>query len=175
MPLRHTSASFTRPNDSTAYTAGDLVANSVTAASVTNLQFLFGRNGMLGRRMSIRNAYLNVSGAGAIASKTLRLHLFTAAPTYVTGGDNSAISTVVATGFAAWVGSLAITQTLLMADGSVGMGGPSTGQDIQIDLTGQPSITDELTLFGLLEATGAYTPAAQEIYTVTIAALPVVG
>lgn len=174
MPLRTASASFTRPNDSTAYTAGDLVANSVTAASVTNLQFKFNRNSFVGRLMSLRTAYILVSGAGALTTKTLRLHLFSAAPTYVTGGDNSAMSTVVATGFASWLGSFGVTQLALFADGSVGMGAPSSGGELQIELMGNPDANEELTLYGLLEATGGYTPAAQEVYTVVVGALPVV-
>lgn len=178
--LRSTAPTFTRPNDTTAYAAtGDLVANSTTAANVIALNWQWPRDALPKRQISIRSASIRVSGTGAIASKSLRVHLFTATPTFVTGGDNSAIGTVVATGFANWIGALDVSILALIADGSFGQGGPvsasTTGlvPEVIWDAMVAPDVGGNLNLFGFLESRGAYTPAAQETYSVTLLGLPV--
>lgn len=177
--LRVAAPTFTRPNDITAYTALDLVANSTAAASVVALNWKFPRDAMPKRQLSIRSVVINCSGAGAIANKSLRVHLFTVIPTFTSAGDNSAITTVVATGFANWIGSLDVPAMKLIADGSFGIGGPTQATtspfgEIVWEATVAPDAGGNLNLFGFLEATGGYTPAAQEQYTVTLCGIPVV-
>lgn len=172
MILRSKAPTFTRPNDTTQYAAGDLVGNSTTASAVVALEWKWSRSDLSRKQIAIRQGIINVSGAGAIASKAIRIHLFTVVPTFTSAGDNSAISTVVATGFANWIGALDIAAMQLVADGSFGVGGPLAGSEIIWDNLLAPS-GETMSLFGFLEARGAYTPAAQETYSVTLAGLPV--
>lgn len=177
--LRVAAPTFTRPNDTTTYGAGDLVANNTAAASVVALNWQFPRDALPKRQLLIRSAVSNVSGAGAIANKSIRVHLFTAVPTFTSAGDNSAISTVVATGYANWIGSLDIPAHKLIADGSFGIGGPtsvttSPVSEIVWEATVAPDAGGNLNLYGFLEATGGYQPAAQETYRITLCGIPVV-
>lgn len=166
---------FTRPNDSTAYSIGDLVANDTTAANVLALNWKFPRDGLPKRQIAFRYASVRCSGTGAIASKALRVNIFTVVPTFVTGGDNSAISTVVATGFATWLGAFDVPSMALVADGSFGNGAPISGMGLEViwDNKVAPDSSGYLNLYGFLEARGAYTPAAQETYSVALHGLPV--
>lgn len=171
--LRSTAPTFTRPSDTTQYGSGDLVANNTAAASVVALNFKFERHGLPHKQLSIRTGIISASGTG-VTSKALRIHLFSGAgPTFTSAGDNSAISTVVATGAALWIGALDITSMTAVADGSFGVGAPLAGSEIIWDCTDAPSAGNHLNLYGILEARGAYTPSAQETFTVTIAGIPV--
>lgn len=71
--------SFTRPSNTTAYAAGDLIANSTTAGSVT--PFTFGGNGT--------NGFITggICGMSASTSCTIRVH-FLKTSHAVTNGDN---------------------------------------------------------------------------------------
>ena len=48
MQIWNPAASFARPNDTTAYASGDLVANATSAGAVTPLAFALGGNAMPG-------------------------------------------------------------------------------------------------------------------------------
>jgi hypothetical protein len=140
------SASFTRPADTTAYADGDLVANSTTAGSVTAMSFtdFIDPNQRSG---CVRRARIHKSGTG-VTNSSFRLHLFSASPG-VAGGDNAAFVPSVVTG---WLGSIAVTVDEAGTAGSVGVGVPVTGSEINFTLT-QPQTN--VTLYGLLEAKGA--------------------
>jgi hypothetical protein len=155
------SASFTRPADTTAYADGDLVANNTTAGSVAAMEFtnFIDPNQRSG---CIRRARIHKSGTG-VTNSSFRLHLFTASPG-VGGGDNAAFVPSVVTG---WLGSIAVTVDEAGTAGSVGVGVPVTGSEINFTLT-QPQTN--VTLYGLLEAKGAYTPGNAEVFTVTLEA-----
>lgn len=147
------SANFTRPADTTAYASGDLVANSTTAGSVAAMQFTATRiaagSGMI-RRLRLRKSGTSVTNA------SFRLHLFKAAPGTITNGDNGAFST---SGVADYLGALDVTMDRAFTDGATGHGLPVTGSEINFKLaSGQ-------TIYGLLEARGAYTPASGETFT----------
>ena len=147
------SASFTRPADTTAYASGDLVANSVTAGSVVPMQFTASR--ATGKGGMIRRIRLRKSGTG-VTNASFRLHLYSAAPSTIANGDNGAWST---SGVADYIGALDVTMDRAFTDGAAGNGLPITGGEINY-------VAD--TLFGLLEARGAYTPASGETFTVTL-------
>lgn len=179
--LSVTAPTFTRPNDTTAYTAGDLVANSTSAASVVALQWRIARDSMPKRQIKIVAARIVVTGAGAIANKTIGAHLFEVVPTFQTGGDNSATSSVVATAAAnGFIGSLQATCNILCADGSLGQGGPisSSTTSIVSAIPWNPSVAPDaggfFNIYGFLEARAGYTPAAQETYSVSLLFEPVV-
>jgi len=150
------SANFTRPADTTAYASGDLVANSTTAGSVTAMSFTVARvaagNGMI-RRARIRKSGTSTSGA------TFRLHLYNAAPSTITNGDNGAFST---SGVADYLGAIDVNVDRAFTDGAAGNGLPITGAEINFKLA------SGTTIVGLLEARGAYTPGNAEVFTVDL-------
>jgi hypothetical protein len=87
MQVWNPAASFARPNDTTAYGVGDLVANSTTAGSVVPMQIPLGNqfpNGMT----RLTRARLIKSGTG-VANASFRIHLYETQPTPA-NGDNAA-------------------------------------------------------------------------------------
>src|SRR5436305_14342879 len=116
MQVWNPSASFTRPNDTTAYASGDLVANSTTAGSVAPLAFPLGNSYGVGQFRMVR-ARLTKSGTG-VTNASFRVHLYGAQPTPA-NGDNGAWSTDQA---ANWLGNIDITSLLAFTDGATGTG-----------------------------------------------------
>lgn len=154
--FRSISAAFTRPNDTTAYNAGDLVANNTAAASVAPMSWI-----RTGSRPFIVSRIRLHKSAASVTNAQFRVHLFSATPVISTNGDNAAFASVVA-GSANWLGSFDGTMLATMNDGAVVNCLP-TGPLLRRDYVGDPS-----TLYGLIEAVGAYTPAAQEVFTATL-------
>ncbi len=149
--LTNPSANFTRPNDTTAYASGDLVANSTTAGSVTPLSWTAAR--IAAGSFIIRRARIK-SSSTSITNASYRLHLYTASPTCA-NGDNGAWSTSIS----GYLGAIDVTIGKAFTDGSAGNGVPSIGSEISVALaSGQ-------TIYGLVEARAARTPAAQEVLT----------
>lgn len=149
-------ASFTRPADTTAYASGDLVANSTTAGSVTPLSFVLGGFSALGQLRLVR-ARITKSGTTA-TNANFRLHLYQSSPTPA-NGDNGAWST---SGAADWLGNIDVTSMLAFTDGCTGTGSLPAGSEAFLRLKAGA------TIYGLLEAKAAYTPASAEVFTVTI-------
>lgn len=147
--LRYPSASFTRPNDTTAYAQGDLIANSTTAGSVTPLRWVFNT---FSTYALIRRILVTRSNTTA-ATTNFRLFLFDAAPT-VTNGDNAAFAG-------------AFGQTILATfTGTINLEGNSNGRFGV--LTPEALVAPAALpgpLWGLLTADGAYTPVANEVFT----------
>jgi hypothetical protein len=78
----------TRPNDTTAYSVGDLLANNTTAGSVTPITLTLGRLTNLGgilRRLRLMTTDANFFNA------TVRVHLFRDSPTLGVG-DNGVLN-----------------------------------------------------------------------------------
>lgn len=144
---------FTRPNDVTAYAAGDLVANSTTAGSVVALQFsTAGLRGAASGRVT--RAEIEKSN-GTVTLATFVLHLFDRAKT-LTNGDNGALQVNNLLGY---IGSV----DLDLATGAINIaGGPvhkhSALVDFTFDAPGQ-------VLYGYLAAAAAYVPTALEVFT----------
>jgi hypothetical protein len=150
------SGSFTRPADTTAYASGDLVANSTTAGSVAAVSLAVAR--VAGAPVSVRRVRVSKSGTTA-TNGSFRVHLYTASPT-AANGDNAAWSTNKA---ADYLGYCDVT-VLAFSDGCTGVGGPASGQGLEANA--MPA-TGSLNLYGLLEARAAYTPASEEVFTIT--------
>jgi hypothetical protein len=144
------SASFTRPADTTAYASGDLMANSTTAGSVVAMTFSPVTKGS-GRSAQIRRVRVSKTGT-SVTNASVRLHLYTTSSITAANGDNGAWSTDKA---ANYVGSVDVTIDKAMTDGAAG------------NATCEFNI-NSLSLYGLLEARGAYTPASAEVFTVTL-------
>lgn len=151
-------ASFTRPTDTTPYADKDLVANSTTAGSVSPMSFYipYGRGVEIVRANITRTTNATVTGA------TFRIHLFKDSPT-VTGGDNAGLA--VTTNGASYIGFIAVDQSAVdAAIAGVGVGGtqPSTSLTFVTDI--------DQVVYGLIEAKGAYVPTNAEVISVTLTA-----
>lgn len=150
-------ATFTRPADTTAYASGDLMANSTTAGSVTNMSITAAR--IAAGRGYIQSIHVRKSGT-SVTNATFRVHVFTAAPTYQTNGDNSAMSGNMLTGMASRIGYFDVTMGSAGVDGAGGVALPPGNIPIPFKLSsGQ-------TLYLTMEAQAAYTPASAEVFTI---------
>jgi hypothetical protein len=147
-------ANFSRPADTTAYAANDLVANSTTAGSVAALQLTVTRiaagSGLL-RRLKLHKSGTSVTNAN------FRVHFFSAAPT-VANGDNGAFS---ATGVASYLGAIDVNVGQAFTDGAAGFGVPNVGGEIAVKLSSGQIV------YALVQALAAYTPANAETFTLT--------
>lgn len=149
--IEATSQTITRPNDSTAYTIGDLVANNVTAGSVTPFSLYIP----YGRGLELMRAAL-IKSTATVANSSFRLHLFRDSPT-VTNGDNGALSALQA----GYFGSVDVTGATPTLTGSGrAVGSAATNFVINTDL-------DQL-VFVLVEALAAYAPGAQETFSLQL-------
>lgn len=147
MKTQRPTATFTRPNNTDAYTANDLVANSVTAGSVVPLTFQMTSGGGFLRQISLHKTDVSVTNAA------FRLWMFDASPT-MANGDNGAFA-MSSPAFTTLLGTIDVTIDQVFGD-AVGFARIDRGLWV-------PN-----TFYGLLEARGAYTPAAQEIFTAAL-------
>lgn len=155
--INNLSASFTRPNDTTAYAAGDLVANATSAGAVVPLRIDLGNIAAVGHGMTrITRARLTKSGISP-TNANFRVHLYETLPTPA-NGDNGAWSTDKA---ANWLGNIDVTSMLAFTDGCTGTGSATAGSEMFLRLASG-------TIFALLEAKAAYTPVANEVFTLTL-------
>jgi hypothetical protein len=154
-------ASFTTPAGTTAYSSGQLIANSGTAASVTPLQFTVCRD-LTGTTGMIRRARIKTADTG-LAGATVRLHLYKSNPTPA-NGDHGAWSTSEAD----WIGDVDVILDHAFTDPlEKGIGVPAAGSEINYDCNSGVQV-----VYGLLEARGAITPQGAKTWTVTLEALP---
>jgi hypothetical protein len=152
--IKKSTDSFTRPSDTTAYTIGDLVANSTTAGSVVPLTFSVGRGGI-----KIVGLRLNKSDETDVANATFTMHFFGSSPT-VANGDNGAISYNLSDKF----GSVALA--IMVAATDEGYSVANGGDTILPD--GLYYYTASGLIYALIEAKAAYGPASAEVFTSTI-------
>lgn len=151
------SANFTRPNDTNAYTTGDLMANSTTAGSVVAMQFTVARvaaGSAVIRRARVRKTTTTISNA------SFRLHLYGADPAASSGisnGDNVAWLTKHAT----YLGSIDVTMDRQFSDFAQGTGVPNVGGEITV------ALASGTTVWGLQEARANYggLGSALEVFT----------
>lgn len=147
------SANFTRPADTTAYAAGDLVANSTTAGSVSPMSLTVARNAA--GSFLIHRLKLHKSGTGT-TNAIFRAHLFRATTTVV-NGDNGALSMA---GVANYLGSVDIAVDQAFTDGAAGFSSLAM-LDMAVKLASGQAV------FALLEARATYTPVSAEVFTLT--------
>lgn len=153
MSLRVHTASLTRPADTTAYAAGDVVTAGTAAA------LSFGLNTSAGR---IRSALL-IDSASQATKPDIDLMLFDSSLT--PDADNAAFTPTDAEmgtliGVISFAGSAFKT-----GDATVGAGGNgvivSGGLDILLSGASE-------TIYGVLVARNAYTPVASEVFTIRL-------
>lgn len=149
MATQNQTVSFTRPENTTPYTAGDLVANSATAGEVVPLVWGYGPGTAfrLLRQVRVRK------GSTSLSNASFRLWLFKSPPV-VTNGDNGAL----AGNFSAQV--VGIYEGSFDYAASNGAVGWLQAQHEPIYIDGP--------IYGLLEARGAYTPGNGEPFDVTL-------
>jgi hypothetical protein len=146
------SAQFTRPANTTAYSAGDLVANDSTAANVVPMSFTttdLADTSMLGTSVRVR---INDTGPGTAAA-TFELWLFHVDPTgQVANGDNGAFSLTSHSGLIGrFVGTFILTGA-----GSMAVLTPAEGQTFRV----LNPISGTTTVMGLVKTLTAFTPSA---------------
>ena len=142
-------ASFTRPADTTAYAAQDVVSNSTSTPTILSFPGAARANGGSGLILSARHLKNSTTTSGA----SYRLHLYSAAPTAI--NDNAQFALLYANR-ASRVGFI---------DFSHAAGG--TGSDSTNALStfvNLPFVCDAAAsaLFGILTVLGAYTPTSEE-------------
>lgn len=153
-----TAASFTRPSDTTAYASGDLVANSTTAASVVALSWSLVGQGEAELSGFVRKVRMHSSNTST-TNASFRVHFYKANPvaSAPTNGDNGAYA--VAAGNDNYLGAVDTTFDRTINNGKAyGSGVPGTGAEM--------NFTGVSTLYALIEARAAYTPASGEVFTV---------
>lgn len=156
------STSFVRPADTTAYAVGDLVANNTTAGSVVALTFANAVR-TAGDCVRIERARITKTST-PLTNAIFRLHLFETVPV-PSVGDNAAFDSSGAlstTGALVYAGAVNVTMGMSGSDGATGRGVPDFGAGITLSPTSGTSI------FGLLEAQGAYTPVSGETFAVIL-------
>lgn len=150
------SDSQTRPDNTTAYTAGDVVGTD----GATNLEFT-NVVANSGATAIITGAMLEID-VNAVPSgmNSFRLHLYTSAPTAI--ADNTAYNLPSGdrTKYAGWID----------IDVPTDIGDTIFSRVNNVNFQVAPSTTS---LFGLLETRGAYTPSAEDVAKVTLFALEV--
>ena len=108
----------------------------------------------------VRRVRLKKSGTTATSAQ-FRLHLYETDPAASSGianGDNGAWSTKVA----GYLGYLDVGSMLAFTDACVGVGQPAVGSEIGV------AIASGSTIYGLIEARAAYTPASAEVFTAVL-------
>jgi hypothetical protein len=150
MYVRQLSKSFTRPDNATAYADNDLVANDTTAANVVPLEFDLGNAG--NHIVAIR---IEKSDETDVTSADFSINLYGSLPTPA-NGDNGAVSTDIANK----LGTIDVGAMVAATDDAF--------CQIHYGETGflQGLYTGTNKVYALLEANAAYTPAAEEVFTV---------
>ena len=153
------SYSFTRPSDTTAYADEDLVANSTTAGSVVPMSFPVGVAN--GRGVKVVGVTIQKSDGTDAANATFSVRLFASSPT-VANGDNGAISHDVAGYFTEIACPIMVAHTDDCKT-HVYAGAVSGGYNAPYVY-----LRSSNTIYGLLKAEAAYSPASAEVFTVTL-------
>jgi hypothetical protein len=153
---RPSTSALTRPADTTAYSVGDLIANSTVAGSVVPLSLSTAKAGVVSRvRLKVNDT--------AWKAGVIRCHFFKAQPT-VGVGDNGALNAAETYAFteSEYLGYVDVTLAQQTSDGVVkGFAAFACIFDVLSGNTG---------IFALLEARTAVTPGSGKIFTVAIEA-----
>lgn len=149
------SANFTRPADTTAYAAGDLVANHTTAGSVVPMTFAVARAADKG--FMVRRGRMKKSSTGT-TNASFRLHLYKQAPV-PSNGDNGAWLTDEKN----YLGAIDLALDRVFTDAANGIGVPVSGSEI----AGVPD-SGTVNIYGLVEARAGYAPGNAEVFTVAL-------
>jgi len=153
------SASFTRPADTNAYAAGDVVCNSTSAPAV--MQFLESVRVVGGSGIITKASILDYANQGT--KLECELWLFTDDPAAV--NDNAAFAPSDAE-LAYLIGVIPVVDDYVGLSGS-GADGSVVIQSAIVDLPFQAAVASS-TIYGVLVARNAYTPISAEVFTVRL-------
>ena len=144
-----TTASFTRPADTTAYAAQDVVSNSTSAPSILTFSGVARANGGSGLILSARHIKSSTTTTGA----TYRLHLYKVAVSAI--NDNSPFTLLYANR-ANRIGFIDFNH--------VSGGSGSDASNALTTFVNLPFVCDAASanIFGILTVTSAYTPTSAE-------------
>jgi hypothetical protein len=145
---------LTRPANTTAYVANQLIASSTTAGSVVVPSFAIATSAG-GAVLSRVRLLSNVTSGWDGVSVTVRL--WTAAPTY-TNGDGGAYA--VATGAAGWIASFLIALSQY-GDGAISASQLTAANEMAIKLA------SGTTIYWDMQIMGAATPISGQTFTLT--------
>lgn len=155
-------ASFTRPDDTTQYSVGDLVAQSTTAGECAPLEFNCSP-ALTENSIAIQRARLRKSGAGVTAA-AFRLHFFGGTDPVTGAGDNAAVDFDQAAGLPySYAGFIDVTLVTALDGGAVGVA--DAGASPVIVPTRWDAAVGAQKLSVWIEARGTYTPEAEEVFT----------
>lgn len=158
---RTISATFTRPADTTAYAAGDVVANSTSAPVVMTFR---GAARGTNAPSIIQHAIL-VSSASVATKPDLELWLF---DTTIAIDNDNAVFTPTDAELLTLVGVIAFpVADFKVGDATVGAGGNAVCEASNIGLPFNTT-RDANDLFGVLVARNAYVPVSGEVFTVRL-------
>lgn len=149
-------ASFTRPANTTQYTANDLIANDTDSADVVPMKFDTSRINNRGKIVAVRLFTDNQT----VTVASYKLHIFRTLPT-AGAGDNAAYA----------VASVRDLLDSVALDLSSGATASSTDKMKRVSLSVPIVFAAPLevgAIYGLLQAVGAYTPASGELFEATL-------
>lgn len=160
-------AAFTRPSDTTQYTAGDAVSDNTTTATLAtfvlpNMGAMAGMGGVI-RSVTLHKTDQDQTGAD------FDIYFFTTQPAGTTFEDNAAIAITDAV-FQTCVGFVALTAS---SDGRSVVTGDlycKTNLDLPYEC-GADTTTVVAPLYFVVVARGTYTPASAEVFTLTVGAV----
>lgn len=156
-------ASFTRPSNTTAYAAGDVVG-PVTTAAVQTLSGAARANGGSGR---IVGATLETNNA-TVTNGTFRVHVYNAS--FTPDADNAAFA-LQHTQRAAYQGYFdfnILVADSASAEGAIAQLRVATDVDNGLPLDFECA-AGNTALYAVIVALGAYTPASAQVFQLTIA------
>jgi hypothetical protein len=149
------SYNFNRPNDATAYTANDLVANQTIAGNVTSPSFAMESGANFAT--IIRRVRLKKSSA-VTAAASFRVHFYSQTPSLV-NGDNGVWSTASA----GYIGSIDLDMSgaagRVFSDGVEATGAFGAGAEL---------LSKTATVWATIQVLGAYVPTANETFTIDL-------
>lgn len=150
-------SSFTLPSTTTAYTAGQLMANSATGASVVVPSFVlqsFTTNEIV---LSRGRLSINDTTAASWNAQTITIDLWSAAPTFANGDRSTYLP---ATGTANHLGALTCVMSAVYGDGLYAECSVATGNFISI-----PAAAPTTIYWTATATTGSGTTGASKVVT----------
>lgn len=154
-------ASYTRPADTTAYAAGDVVANSTSAATILSFTGFARAPGLGG---VVQNAVL-IDSVAAATKPWLELYLFDTAPTMQ--NDNAAWAPSDAE-LEKCLGVIVFDGTATNAFKTTSNGGLVASGAVSLSMQ---CASGSSTLYGILVARNAYVPASGEKFVVRLSVI----
>lgn len=151
-------AQFTRPSDTTAYAAQDVVSDSTTAPTVLTFANVARANGGSGLILSARHIKSSTTTSGA----SYRLHLYKAAPTAI--NDNAQFSML----YANRLTRIGFIDFIHQGGGTGSDASHALAPNINLPYLCDASLAS---LRGILVVTSAYTPVSGEQHMIELSVL----